>query len=93
MNKTSLYLDIPNYLLIGSFGGLVGHEIFHSFYLTENESDFWMVDTSPEARLLYSEKESCLSLQYSTIFQRNVSLNNGSIVLLKVMQLFKESNQ
>ena len=81
--RDSVLLEVPYYISLASLGFVISHEIHHTF-LYGCPSCFLGFEEDE----VFSEKQSCLSLQYSEVFQRNVSLSNGSTVLLQVMSTF-----
>lgn len=83
--RDSVLLDVPHYISLASLGFVMSHEIHHTFSHGCPRGRCFLGFEEDE---VFSEKQSCLSLQYSEVFQRNVSLSNGSTVLLQVMSTF-----
>lgn len=81
-------LETPRYLGLGTLGFIVAHEIMHGFDSSGVEFD----DDgrrkpllSPASQKIFDEKMSCVSEQYSTVFQTEFGGgHNGSSVVLKV---------
>ena len=86
-NSSVFSLNTPWYLGLGSLGFIMAHEIVHSFdSLGKNFNEFGNKSPllSQDSEQRFQEKYSCIEQQFSNVFQTNLSLNDGSTVLLKV---------